>query len=107
MPKLDPVTDDFRAAGHRLVDWIGDYFDRIETFSPLSRVQPGDVERQFESAASEKGRAYDALITDFEEKILPGITHWNHPSFFAYFANTGSQAGILAELLCAALNANG
>lgn len=107
MPKLDPATDEFRAAGHRLVDWIGDYFDRIESFSPLSRVQPGDVEKQFAGAASEEGQGYDALLKEFEEKILPGITHWNHPSFFAYFSNTGSQAGILAELLCAGLNANG
>src|SRR5258705_8169481 len=107
MPKLDSSTDEFRAAGHRLVDWISDYFDRIESFPPLSRVQPGDIEKQFDVAASESGRPYDALLAEFESKILPGITHWNHPSFFAYFSNTGSQAGILAELLCAALNANG
>ncbi|HKR64528.1 MAG TPA: pyridoxal-dependent decarboxylase [Thermoanaerobaculia bacterium] len=107
MPKLDGSSDEFRAAGHRLVDWIGDYFDRIESFPPLSRVTPGDVEGQFARAASEEGRDYNALIAEFEQKILPGITHWNHPSFFAYFSNTGSQAGILAELLCAALNANG
>jgi aromatic-L-amino-acid decarboxylase len=107
MPKLDPSTDEFRAAGHRLVDWIGDYFDRIESFPPLSRVQPGDIEKEFAAAPSEGGREYDALLRELEQKVLPGITHWNHPSFFAYFANTGSQAGILAELLCAALNANG
>lgn len=107
MPKLDPSTDEFRAAGHRLIDWIAGYFDDIESYPPLSRVQPGDVERQFDSAASEQGRPYDALIAEFETRILPGITHWNHPSFFAYFSNTGSQAGILAELLTAGLNANG
>jgi aromatic-L-amino-acid/L-tryptophan decarboxylase len=104
---LDPATDEFRAAGHRLIDWIADYFDNIESYPPLSRVQPGDVERQFGAAPSETGRPYDALIGEFEKRILPGITHWNHPSFFAYFSNTGSQAGILAELLTAGLNANG
>ncbi len=57
--------------------------------------------------ASEKGRGYDELIAEFESKIMPGITHWNHPAFFAYFSITGSQAGILGELLTAALNANG
>jgi aromatic-L-amino-acid decarboxylase len=107
MPKLDPSTDEFRAAGHRLIDWISDYFDNIESYPPLSRVQPGDIERQFDAAPSETGRPYDALMAEIETKMLPGITHWNHPSFFAYFSNTGSQAGILAELLTAALNGNG
>jgi len=107
MPKLDPSTDEFRAAGHRLIDWIGDYFDNIESYPPLSRVHPGDIERQFDAAPSETGRPYDALMAEIEAKMLPGITHWNHPSFFAYFSNTGSQAGILAELLTAALNGNG
>ncbi len=105
--KLDSTTRDFRAAGHRLIDWIGDYLDRIDRYDVLSRVQPGDVERQFASAASEKGRSYDELMSEFQSKIVPGITHWNHPAFFAYFAITGSQAGILGELLSAALNANG
>lgn len=107
MPKLDPTTAEFRAAGHRLVDWIGDYFDNIDSFPVLSRVQPGDIEKQFAAAPSEEGKSYDALIAEFEQKILPGITHWNHPSFFAYFSVTGSQAGILGELLTAAINSNG
>ena len=107
MPKLDPVTDEFRAAGHRIVDWVADYLGNIDSYPVLSRVQPGDVEKQFANAPSEDGKPYDALLAEFEEKILPGITHWNHPSFFAYFSVTGSQAGILGELLSAAINANG
>jgi aromatic-L-amino-acid/L-tryptophan decarboxylase len=107
MPKLDKTSDEFRAAGHRLVDWIGDYFDRIDSYPVLSRVTPGEIARQFPEAPSEGGRPYDALLEDFEAKILPGITHWNHPAFFAYFSITGSQAGVLAELLSAAINANG
>ncbi|HEY6141002.1 MAG TPA: pyridoxal-dependent decarboxylase [Thermoanaerobaculia bacterium] len=107
MPKVDPNTEEFRAAGHRLIDWIADYFDSLERYPALSPVQPGDIKRQFAPSAPEAGRPYDALIADFETKILPGITHWSHPSFFAYFPNTNSQAGVLAELLCAAVNANG
>jgi aromatic-L-amino-acid decarboxylase len=107
MPKLDPTSDDFRAAAHRAVDWIADYLDGVESYDVLSCVQPGEIERQFPAAPSESGRPYDELFADFASKILPGITHWNHPSFFAYFSITGSQAGILAELLTAALNANG
>ncbi|HEX9407958.1 MAG TPA: pyridoxal-dependent decarboxylase, partial [Thermoanaerobaculia bacterium] len=66
-----------------------------------------DIAAQFPSTPSENGRSYEELIGEFESKIIPGVTHWNHPAFFAYFSITGSQAGILAELLTAALNANG
>src|ERR1019366_8376657 len=107
MPKLDPSTDEFRAAGHKLIDWIGDYLDGVDRYDVLSRVQPGDIAKQFAAEPSRDGRPYGDLLADVESKIIPGITHWNHPAFFAYFANTASQAGILAELLTAALNANG
>jgi aromatic-L-amino-acid decarboxylase len=107
MPKLDPTTDEFRAAGHRMIDWVADYLGNIDDYDVLSRVQPGDIAKQFAAAPDESGRPYDELFADFQSKIVPGITHWNHPAFFAYFSITGSQAGILAELLTAALNANG
>jgi aromatic-L-amino-acid decarboxylase len=107
MPKLDPTSDEFRAGGHELIDWIANYLDDVDRHDVLSRVAPGDIQKQFAATARIDGRPYDALLSDVESKILPGITHWNHPAFFAYFANTGSQAGILAELLTAALNANG
>jgi len=105
--KLDPSTKEFRAAGHRLVDWIADYLENIDDYDVLSSVKPGDIEKQFPAGPSSNGRSYDELIADFTSKIVPGITHWNHPAFFAYFSITGSQAGILAELLTAAINANG
>ncbi len=107
MPKLDPTTDEFRAAGHRIVDWAADYLGNIDDYDVLSRVQPGDIAKQFAASPSESGHPYDELLADFQSKIVPGVTHWNHPAFFAYFSITGSQAGILAELLTAALNANG
>jgi aromatic-L-amino-acid decarboxylase len=107
MPKLDPTSDEFRAAGHKLIDWIGDYVDGVDRYDVLSRVQPGYIEKQFAAAPSAGGRPYDALLADVDSKIIPGVTHWNHPAFFAYFSITGSQAGILAELLTAALNLNG
>jgi aromatic-L-amino-acid decarboxylase len=107
MPKLDPTTDDFRAAGHRMIDWVADYLGNIDDYDVLSRVQPGDIAKQFAAAPDENGRSYTDLLADFQSKIVPGVTHWNHPAFFAYFSITGSQAGILAELLTAALNANG
>jgi len=107
MPKLDRNSDEFREAGHRLIDWVADYLDGVDRYDVLSRVQPGDVERALPQHPRDDGRPYADLIADFESKIVPGITHWNHPAFFAYFSITGSQAGILAELLMAGLNANG
>src|SRR5712675_2299768 len=107
MPKLDPTSDEFRAAGHKLIDWIADYLDGVDHYDVLSRVKPGDIEKQFAAKPSIDGRSYDAILAEVDEKIMPGITHWNHPAFFAYFSITGSQAGILAELLTAALNLNG
>jgi aromatic-L-amino-acid decarboxylase len=107
MPKLDPSTNEFREAAHRAVDWIADYFDRIDDYRVLPQVEPGEIGKQFADAASESGKPYDALMAEFEQKILPGVTHWNHPSFFAYFSVTGSQAGVIGEMLSAALNING
>jgi aromatic-L-amino-acid decarboxylase len=104
---LDSNSKEFREAGHRLIDWIADYFDGIDRYPVLSGVQPGDVEKQFADAPGDGGKSYDALIAEFVQKIVPGITHWNHPSFFAYFSITGSQAGVLGELLSGAINANG
>ena len=105
--KLDPTTHEFRAAAHKAVDWIADYFENIDSFPVLARVEPGDIEKQFAAAAPEGGQPYEALFDEFLAKIVPGITHWNHPSFFAYFSITGSQAGVIAEMLSAAINANG
>jgi len=105
--RLDPTSDEFRAAGHKLIDWVADYLDGVDQYDVLSRVKPRDIEKQFAAKPSIDGRSYDAILAEVDEKIMPGVTHWNHPAFFAYFSITGSQAGILAELLTAALNVNG
>lgn len=104
---LDPTVDEFRAAGHRLIDWISDHFASIERVPVMARVEPGQIASAFAASAGEQGKTYDDLLRELEQKILPGVTHWNHPGFFAYFSITGSQAGILGELLTAALNVNG
>jgi aromatic-L-amino-acid/L-tryptophan decarboxylase len=106
MPKLDPTTTEFRKAAHEAVDWIADYFENIDSYPVLSRVQPGDIEKQFANAPTESGKPYDELLGEFREKILPGITHWNHPGFFAYFSISSSIPGILAELMISALDVN-
>jgi aromatic-L-amino-acid decarboxylase len=94
----------FRRYGHELVDWIAEYLEHPEKYPVLSRVAPGAITAQLPSAAPEDPEAFDAIVGDFERVLVPGLTHWNHPSFFAYFASTGSAPGVLGEFLCAALN---
>ena len=106
-PLGDVGTDEFRAAAHRAVDWIGDYLDTIRERPVLSRVAPGEIRGSLPSVPPEHGERLEVIFEDFERLVLPGITHWNHPRFFAYFGITGSTPGILAELLIAALNVNG
>jgi aromatic-L-amino-acid/L-tryptophan decarboxylase len=109
-PLSDPLgdidTEEFRAVAHRAVDWIGRYLETIGERPVLAQVLPGDIRRSLPLAAPEQGEGLDVIFEDFERLILPGITHWNHPRFFAYFGITGSTPGILAELLIAALNVN-
>ncbi|GAC1653926.1 MAG: aspartate aminotransferase family protein [Candidatus Dormibacteraceae bacterium] len=102
----DIDSAEFRAAAHRAVDWVADYLDGVGTLPVLSQVRPGYLKESLPTAAPERGESLSRLLDDFEELVLPGITHWNHPRFFAYFGITGSAPGILAELLIAALNVN-
>jgi aromatic-L-amino-acid/L-tryptophan decarboxylase len=98
---------EFAAAGHDVVDWIARYLREIEQYPVLSRVEPGEVRSRLPASPPASPASWSEIFADFEQFILPGITHWNHPGFFAYFAITGSAPGILAELLTAALNVNG
>jgi aromatic-L-amino-acid decarboxylase len=98
---------EFRRAVERAARWIGEFFDHPERFPVLSQASPGQTRDLFPAAPPKSGRSLDDILDDFEEKIVPGITHWNHPSFFAYFSITGSYPGILGEFLSAALNVNG
>ncbi len=96
--------DEFRRHGHALVDWIADYLEHADRYPVLSRVKPGDIAAALPAAAPEEGEPFDRIWADFERVLLPGLTHWNHPSFFAYFAISASAPGVLAEFLSAALN---
>lgn len=90
-----------------MIDWIADHFANIDAVPVMAPVAPGDTARRFAPSASESGRPYEEIFAEFERSILPAVTHWNHPGFFAWFSVTGSQAGILGELLGSALNING
>jgi aromatic-L-amino-acid decarboxylase len=98
---------EFQRAVERAARWISGYFEHPERYPVFSRVSPGQTKDLFPDSPPQTGRPLDAILDDFERKILPGVTHWNHPSFFAYFSITGSYPGILGEFLSAALNVNG
>jgi aromatic-L-amino-acid decarboxylase len=99
--------EEFRQWGYRFVDWVADYLDHPEDLRVLSSVEPGDIRKQLPKTAPEEGQSLDEVLQDLERVIKPGITHWNHPGFMAYFPNTGSTPGILGELVSAGLNVNG
>ena len=100
-----PVAE-FLRYGHQLVDWVGAYFADPEQHPVLARVAPGDVRRQLPASPPARGESLADVLADVERVLVPGLTHWNHPGFFAYFANSSPAAGVLGELLASALNVN-
>jgi aromatic-L-amino-acid decarboxylase len=103
----DLPSEEFRRFAHQLVDWIADYLEQIEKYPVLPDVAPGDIRTRLPSLPPTSGESMETILADVDRIILPGMTHWNHPNFFAYFSITGSGPGILGELLSAAFNING
>ena len=104
-PRSAPMTfrDDLAAAS----DWVASYLETIGERPVMARVEPGEIRREAASRRRpRRAEPFADVLRDLDELIVPGLTLWNHPRFFAYFANTGSEPGILAELLIAALNVN-
>ena len=100
------IPDSFRKWGHRIIDWIADYLEHPEQYPVLSRVEPGAIRSQLAALPPDCPEPMSAILDDVEKIIVPGLTHWNHPAFMAYFGITGSGPGILGELLSAAFNVN-
>ncbi len=98
-------NEEFRRHGHRFVDWIADYFENIEKFPVRSRVEPGQIKALVPAVPPSRGEDMEVLFADFERVVMPGITHWQHPGWFAYFPANNSPASVLAELLTAGLGA--
>src|SRR5215468_4551563 len=101
------TPEEFRKYGHQFVDWIANYLAHPEQISVLSKIKPGEVRNRLPAEAPQHPESMNDVLEDLDNIIVPGLTHWNHPDFFAYFPNTGSGPGILGELLCAAFNVNG
>ena len=102
----DIAPEAFAAAGHELIDWITRYLEGIEELPVLAGVAPGEIRHRLPASPPDEAEPLGRILGDVDSAIIPGITHWNHPGFLAYFAITGSGPGILGELLTAALNVN-
>ena len=94
----------FRGDGVAALEWVESYLDRVRELPVLAEVSPGDVRAALPASAPETGEDFSAVLRDLEETLLPGLTHWQSPRFFAYFSTTGSEPAVLAELLAAGLN---
>src|ERR1044071_4402551 len=99
---MDP--SEFRRSGRALVEWIADYLSGSGEYPVLPRVAPGDVRAALPERAPEQGEPFERIFDDFERVLVPALTHWNHPGFFAYFPSSASASGVLGEFLAAALN---
>src|SRR5436853_1289858 len=102
----DMSAEEFRRYGHQLIDWVADYLSHPERYPVLSQNQPGEVKDALPNVPPATGESFDRILEALDRVIVPGMTHWNHPAFFAYFATSASAPGILGELLSAAFNVN-
>jgi len=100
-------NETFRRCGHEFVDWIADYLRDVESYPVVSRVKPGEVKSRLPGAPPEAAESMDRIFADFREVILPGISHWQHPGWHAYFPANNSPASVLAEMLTAGLGVQG
>lgn len=104
-PHMEP--DEFRRQGHAAIDWIADYYRRVEAFPVRSAARPGDVAALMPTEPPTGGDGIEAMLADLDRIVLPGVTHWQHPSFFAYFPANASGPAILGDLLSSGLGVQG
>jgi aromatic-L-amino-acid decarboxylase len=103
----ESYISDFRRAGHETVDWIAEYLADVREMPVLASTKPGELFDALPAEAPDGGETFESILRDFDRLVMPAVTQWNHPRFFAYFACTGSTPAILGEMLAAALNTNG
>jgi len=106
MPPSDMSPAEFRKHGHAVIDWIADYLEKPDKWPVLPGVRPGELRAALPQSPPARGEQMDTILADFQRLIVPANTHWNHPAFMAYFANSSTGAGVLGEALTAALNVN-
>src|SRR5438552_11741601 len=101
------TPEEFRAAGHRLIDWIADYRARAGTFPVMARTEPGDIRNRLPAQPPHGPEPFDAIVRDLDQIIVPGLSHWQHPRFFGYFPSNGSLAAVLGDYVSTGLGVLG
>ena len=101
------TPEEFRQAGYRMIDWIADYWDRVGELPVLAQVKPGAVRSMLPETAPDHGESWDDIFADIDRVVVPGITHWQSPSFFAYFPANASGPAVLGDLLSSGLGVQG
>src|SRR5437016_2972321 len=101
------TPDEFRALGHRLIDWIADYRSGVTQFPVMARTAPGEVKGQLPAAPPEQPQGFAGVFDDLERVIVPGLSHWQHPMFFGYFPSNGALASVLGDYLSTGLGVLG
>ena len=101
------TPEEFRAAGHRLIDWIADYRARAGSLPVMARTEPGDVKRQLPASPPTEAEAFEAIVADLDRIVVPGLSHWQHPSFFGYFPSNGLLASVLGDYVSTGLGVLG
>ena len=104
---LHMTPDEFRRAGYAAVDWVARYMEEIERYPVLSQVEPGEIRSRLPASPPEMGEPFEAVLRDLDEIIMPGITHWQSPSFFAYFSGNASGPSMLGDLVSSGLGVQG
>jgi aromatic-L-amino-acid decarboxylase len=104
---LHMTSEEFRRHGHAVVDWVADYWDRVESLPVLSQVRPGEIRERLPAHPPQAGEAFENVLEELDSIILPGITHWQSPNFFAYFPANTSGPSVLGELVSAGLGVQG
>jgi aromatic-L-amino-acid decarboxylase len=99
--------EEFRAVGHRLIDWIADYRARVEAFPVMAHTEPGAIKKQLPATPPEAPESFDAILRDLDRIVVPGLSHWQHPRFFGYFPCNGSLASVLGDYVSTGLGVLG
>jgi aromatic-L-amino-acid decarboxylase len=106
LPAHDMSPEEFRKHGYAVIDWIADYLENPDKWPVLPAIRPGELRAALPASPPAQGQSMEEILADFQKLIIPATTHWNHPDFMAYFANSATAAGVLGEALTAALNVN-
>ena len=99
--------EQFRAAGHRLIDWIADYRTRVEGLPVMARTEPGAIKAQLPAAPPDAPEPFDAILRDLDRIVVPGLSHWQHPRFFGYFPSNGLLSSVLGDYVSTGLGVLG